>query len=66
MLQTVRVWQRSEDGNYDCKHTLKDHTAEVNMFFQACICFITSESCSIMYELQLQNGGYCVLEFVME
>ncbi|KAH9681724.1 pre-mRNA-processing factor 19 [Citrus sinensis] len=27
--KTVRVWQGSEDGNYDCKHTLKDHTAEV-------------------------------------
>ncbi|KAG6766265.1 hypothetical protein POTOM_030337 [Populus tomentosa] len=26
---TVRVWQGSEDGNYDCRHILKDHTAEV-------------------------------------
>ncbi|KAJ6420964.1 hypothetical protein OIU84_028360 [Salix udensis] len=27
--KTVRVWQGSEDGNYDCRHILKDHTAEV-------------------------------------
>ncbi|KAJ9154108.1 hypothetical protein P3X46_027480 [Hevea brasiliensis] len=28
--KTVRVWQGSEDGNYDCRHILKDHTAEVH------------------------------------
>ncbi|KAF2285546.1 hypothetical protein GH714_005414 [Hevea brasiliensis] len=28
--KTVRIWQGSEDGNYDCRHILKDHTAEVN------------------------------------
>ncbi|XP_056169066.1 clustered mitochondria protein homolog [Syzygium oleosum] len=28
-LQTVRVWQGSEDGSYNCRHVLKDHTAEV-------------------------------------
>ncbi|XP_055813217.1 pre-mRNA-processing factor 19 homolog 2-like isoform X2 [Solanum dulcamara] len=27
--KTVRVWQNSENGNYDCRHTLKDHSAEV-------------------------------------
>ncbi|KAM0949366.1 putative transcription factor WD40-like family [Dioscorea sansibarensis] len=27
--KTVRVWQGAEDGNYDCRHVLKDHTAEV-------------------------------------
>ncbi|KVI00414.1 Pre-mRNA-splicing factor 19 [Cynara cardunculus var. scolymus] len=27
--KTVRVWQGSENGNYDCRHVLKDHTAEV-------------------------------------
>lgn len=32
MLQTVRIWQGSEDGNYNCNYTLKDHTAEVNNF----------------------------------
>ncbi|KAJ0034557.1 hypothetical protein Pint_25149 [Pistacia integerrima] len=26
---TVRLWQGSEDGNYDCRHIMKDHTAEV-------------------------------------
>lgn len=33
VLQTVRLWQSSENGNYDCKHILKDHTAEVTMFW---------------------------------
>ncbi|KAK4478230.1 hypothetical protein RD792_017513 [Penstemon davidsonii] len=27
--KTVRVWQGSEDGNYECRQILKDHTAEV-------------------------------------
>ncbi|KQK23734.1 pre-mRNA-processing factor 19 [Brachypodium distachyon] len=27
--KTVRIWQGSEDGNYGCRHTLKDHNAEV-------------------------------------
>ncbi|GAB2245504.1 hypothetical protein Droror1_Dr00000997 [Drosera rotundifolia] len=27
--KTVRLWQGSENGNYDCRHVLKDHTAEV-------------------------------------
>ncbi|XVF62778.1 hypothetical protein PTKIN_Ptkin09bG0035800 [Pterospermum kingtungense] len=27
--KTVRIWQGSENGSYDCKHILKDHTAEV-------------------------------------
>eukprot|EP00249_Psilotum_nudum_P019826 c27436_g1_i2 orf=1243-2601(-) len=27
--KTVRVWQWGEDGSYDCKHILRDHTAEV-------------------------------------
>lgn len=27
--KTVRMWQGSENGNYDCRHVLKDHTAEV-------------------------------------
>ncbi|OMO95357.1 hypothetical protein COLO4_15958 [Corchorus olitorius] len=27
--KTVRIWQGSEDGKYDCRHILKDHTAEV-------------------------------------
>jgi len=28
-MQTVRVWQGGNDGNYNCRHVLKDHTAEV-------------------------------------
>ncbi|XP_047317219.1 pre-mRNA-processing factor 19 homolog 1-like [Impatiens glandulifera] len=27
--KTVRVWQESEGGSYECRHVLKDHTAEV-------------------------------------
>ncbi|TVU18463.1 hypothetical protein EJB05_34565 [Eragrostis curvula] len=27
--KTVCIWQGNQDGNYSCKHTLKDHTAEV-------------------------------------
>lgn len=27
--KTVRIWQGNEDNNYDCRHILKDHTAEV-------------------------------------
>lgn len=29
-LQTVHIWQ--EGGNYNCIHTLKDHTAEVSIY----------------------------------
>jgi len=29
MDKTVRIWQGKDDGSYDCKHILKDHTAEV-------------------------------------
>ncbi|XP_027116671.1 pre-mRNA-processing factor 19 homolog 1-like [Coffea arabica] len=27
--KTVRLWQGSEDGNYECRHIMKDHDAEV-------------------------------------
>ncbi|KAF1898040.1 hypothetical protein Lal_00032804 [Lupinus albus] len=27
--KTVRLWQSSDDGNYNCRHILRDHTAEV-------------------------------------
>ncbi|KAL6548276.1 E3 ubiquitin-protein ligase prp19 [Orobanche gracilis] len=27
--KTVRLWQGSENGSFECKHILKDHTAEV-------------------------------------
>ncbi|GJN20807.1 hypothetical protein PR202_gb08229 [Eleusine coracana subsp. coracana] len=27
--KTVRIWQQSDDGNYNCIRTLRDHTAEV-------------------------------------
>jgi len=28
--KTVRIWQANEDGAYNCRHVLKDHTAEVH------------------------------------
>ncbi|KAI4373877.1 hypothetical protein MLD38_011941 [Melastoma candidum] len=27
--KTVRIWEGAEDGNYTCKHTLRDHSEEV-------------------------------------
>ncbi|KAG6556848.1 hypothetical protein Mapa_001795 [Marchantia paleacea] len=27
--KTVRIWQGQDDGSYNCKHVLKDHSAEV-------------------------------------
>ncbi|XP_044983137.1 pre-mRNA-processing factor 19-like [Hordeum vulgare subsp. vulgare] len=27
--KTVRLWQGNEDGSYGCRHTMKDHVAEV-------------------------------------
>ncbi|CAA7390575.1 unnamed protein product [Spirodela intermedia] len=27
--KTIRLWQGADDGNYNCLHVLKDHTAEV-------------------------------------
>ena len=31
LFQTVRLWQGSEDGNYECRHIMKDHDAELNL-----------------------------------
>eukprot|EP01018_Ginkgo_biloba_P003556 Gb_29380 [translate_table: standard] len=27
--KTVRIWQGTEGGNYNCRHVLQNHTAEV-------------------------------------
>ncbi|KAK7289674.1 hypothetical protein RIF29_03498 [Crotalaria pallida] len=29
LQKTVRLWQGSDDGSYNCRHILRDHTAEV-------------------------------------
>lgn len=60
-MQTVKIWQGSEEGNYNCIHTLKDHTAEVsncvdillqnNFTFFAILCF---------WILELQIAGQLV------
>lgn len=33
LLQTVRVWQRSEGGSYKYKHILDHHTDEVKLYY---------------------------------
>ncbi|KAG7996612.1 hypothetical protein I3843_01G169500 [Carya illinoinensis] len=63
--KTVRVWQESDDGNYNCRHILKDHTAEVqaitvhatnNYFVTASL-----DSTWCFYEL---SSGLCLTQVV--
>ncbi|KAH7859217.1 hypothetical protein Vadar_033272 [Vaccinium darrowii] len=76
--KTVRLWQGSENGNYDCKHVLKDHTAEVqavtihatnNYFVTASLdntwCFydLSSASCLTQVEDTSSSGGYTSAAF---
>ncbi|KAL2325924.1 hypothetical protein Fmac_024982 [Flemingia macrophylla] len=35
--KTVRLWQGSDDGNYNCRHILKDHTAEPCAVLRHCM-----------------------------
>ncbi|KAL7177590.1 hypothetical protein ACSBR2_030864 [Camellia fascicularis] len=76
--KTVRVWQGSENGNYDCRHILKDHTAEVqavtvhatnNYFVTASLdntwCFydLSSGLCLTQVEDTSGSGGYTSAAF---
>ncbi|XP_076961177.1 pre-mRNA-processing factor 19-like [Bidens hawaiensis] len=76
--KTVRVWQGSENGNYDCKHVLKDHTAEVqavtihatnNYFVTASLdsswCFydLSSSLCLTQVEDSSASDGYTSAAF---
>ncbi|KAK8571938.1 hypothetical protein V6N13_047567 [Hibiscus sabdariffa] len=76
--KTVRIWQSSEDGNYDCRHILKDHTAEVqavtvhatnNYFVTASLdatwCFydLASGLCLTQVEDPLNSMGYTSAAF---
>ncbi|KAL8104851.1 hypothetical protein AgCh_028862 [Apium graveolens] len=76
--KTVRIWQGSESGNYDCRHILKDHTAEVqavtvhatnNYFVTASLdstwCFydIASGSCLAQVSDTTNTDGYTSAAF---
>ncbi|XP_039029747.1 pre-mRNA-processing factor 19-like isoform X2 [Hibiscus syriacus] len=76
--KTVRIWQGSEDGNYDCRHILKDHTAEVqavtvhatNKYFvtaslDATWCFydLASGLCLTQVEDPSNSAGYTSAAF---
>ncbi|XP_057486586.1 pre-mRNA-processing factor 19 homolog 1-like [Actinidia eriantha] len=76
--KTVRIWKDSENGNYDCQNTLKDHTAEVqavtihatnNYFVTASLdntwCFydLSSGSCIAQVEDSSGSGGYSSAAF---
>ncbi|KAH7573172.1 hypothetical protein JRO89_XS03G0082800 [Xanthoceras sorbifolium] len=61
--KTVRLWQGSEDGNYDCRHILKDHTAEklrhilpIDIFFLQLAVFllVSDKSRSLANHLEVQ------------
>jgi pre-mRNA-processing factor 19 len=76
--KTVRVWQGAENGSYDCKHILKDHTAEVqavtvhatnNYFVTASLdstwCFyeLSSGLCLTQVADAMGTGGYTSAAF---
>nr|XP_043609248.1 pre-mRNA-processing factor 19 [Erigeron canadensis] len=76
--KTVRVWQGSENGNYDCRQVLKDHTAEVqavtvhatnNYFVTASLdnswCFydLSSGLCLAQVEDSSASDGYTSAAF---
>ncbi|CAN1279100.1 Pre-mRNA-processing factor 19 homolog 2, partial [Linum perenne] len=76
--KTVRVWKESEDGSYDCKHILRDHTAEVqavtvhatnNYFVSASLdnswCFydLASGSCLAQVIDKSNTEGYTAAAF---
>ncbi|KAL8260063.1 hypothetical protein R6Q59_028016 [Mikania micrantha] len=76
--KTVRVWQGSENGNYDCKHVLRDHTAEVqavtvhatnNYFVTASLdnswCFYDISSCLCLTQVEDSSAseGYTSAAF---
>ncbi|GLT76614.1 hypothetical protein SLA2020_482660 [Shorea laevis] len=76
--KTVRVWQESENGNYECRHILKDHTAGVqavtvhatnNYFVTASLdstwCFydLSSGSCLAQVAHPSDSQGYSSAAF---
>ncbi|XP_050372050.1 pre-mRNA-processing factor 19-like [Argentina anserina] len=76
--KTVRIWQGSDDGNYNCNHTLRDHAAEVqavtvhatnNYFVTASLdstwCFydITSGLCLTQVQDTSESQGYTSVAF---
>ncbi|XP_010542962.1 PREDICTED: pre-mRNA-processing factor 19 homolog 1-like [Tarenaya hassleriana] len=76
--KTVRVWRGSEDGTYDCRHTLKEHSAEVqavtvhatNKYFVSasldntwCFYDLTSGLCLAQVSDGSENMGYTAAAF---
>lgn len=47
-VQTVRLWQGTDDGTYNCAHILKDHTAEVRSRVK-CTLLADERFCLIFY-----------------
>ncbi|CAN0904866.1 Pre-mRNA-processing factor 19 [Linum grandiflorum] len=76
--KTVRVWQESEEGSYDCRHILRDHTAEVkavtvhatNKYFVTasldntwCFYDLSSGSCLAQVGEKSNSEGYTAAAF---
>ncbi|XP_039157118.1 pre-mRNA-processing factor 19 homolog 1 isoform X1 [Eucalyptus grandis] len=53
--KTVRIWQGSEDGSYNCRHILKDHTAEVQA--------ITVHATNNYFATASLDNTWCFYEF---
>ncbi|RDX83546.1 Pre-mRNA-processing factor 19, partial [Mucuna pruriens] len=52
--KTVRLWQGSDDGNYNCRHILKDHTAEVQA--------VTVHATNNYFVTASLDGSWCFYE----
>ncbi|XP_047168277.1 pre-mRNA-processing factor 19 [Vigna umbellata] len=52
--KTVRLWQGSDDGNYSCRHILKDHTAEVQA--------VTVHATNNYFVTASLDGSWCFYE----
>jgi pre-mRNA-processing factor 19 len=76
--KTVRLWQEAENGTYDCRKVLKDHTAEVqavtvhptNKYFVTasldstwCFYDLTSGICLTQVEDETVTEGYTCAAF---
>ncbi|KAK7393649.1 hypothetical protein VNO78_22209 [Psophocarpus tetragonolobus] len=52
--KTVRLWQGSDDGNYNCRHILKDHAAEVQA--------VTVHATNNYFVTASLDGSWCFYE----
>ncbi|CAN7036450.1 unnamed protein product, partial [Brassica rapa subsp. trilocularis] len=61
--KTVRIWGSSEDGNYACRHTLKDHSAEVRaVTVHATNKYFVSASLDSTWCLYDMSSGLCLAQ----